>query len=235
MLTGISALRILAWVWMLVVLVVQRHDLGGGWHAGLAWALVCTAGLVTAWLSVLRNARPDALVLPLAILVELVVALALMSLDGVAFAHGHVGLGQSSLASSWPLASVLTVGVALGSSGGLLAGVAMGVARATSVPLNGVSLFSVRSPVVVSILSTLVIYALAGGIAGYVTRLLRDAADAVARSRARDEVSRTLHDGVLQTLALVERQSPDPQLSALAREQEREAPVVPRGLCRRRE
>jgi signal transduction histidine kinase len=220
-LTGIGVLRIIAWVWMFVVLVVQRHDLGGGWHAALAWSLVGAAGVVTAWLAMLGKTMATALVSPPVISVELIVALALMSLDGLAFAHGHVGNGQSSLASSWPLASVLTIGVALGARGGLAAGVAMGLARAASVPLNGVALTSLRSPVLVSILSTLVVYALAGAVAGYVTRLLREAFDAVDRARARDEVSRTLHDGVLQTLALVERRSPDTQLAALAREQER--------------
>jgi signal transduction histidine kinase len=221
-LTGIGVLRVIAWIWMFVVLVVQRHDLAGGFHAILAWALVGIAGLVTVWLAVLRNTRPDALVAFPTVAVELVVALALMSLDGLVFAHGHIGAGQSSLASSWPLASVMSAGVAFGASAGLASGIAMGVARASSVPLNGVALSSLKSPVVVSILSTLVIYALAGAIAGYVTRLLRDAADKVAQARAREEVSRTLHDGVLQTLALVERRSPDPQLASLAREQERE-------------
>ena len=136
-LTGIGVLRAIAWVWMFVVLIVQRHDLAGGWHTALAWLLVGAAGLVTVWLALLRSRRPSALLEPPAIFIELAIGIALMSLDGLVFAHGHIDTGQSSLASSWPLAGVMSAGVAFGVSAGLLAGVAMGLARAASVPRTG--------------------------------------------------------------------------------------------------
>jgi signal transduction histidine kinase len=207
---------------MVVVLCSERDDLAPGWHALLAWLLVGIAVIVTIWLAVLRARRPLTLLEPATVVVELAVGLALMVLDGVVFPHGHIGSSQSSLATAWPLAGVLSAGVAYGEWPGLLAGFSMGLARFASVPLNSVSVADLTSPVVLSLSSTLVLYSLAGLASGYAFRLLRQADDELARSRAREEVSRALHDGVLQTLALVERRASDPQLAAMARSQERD-------------
>ena len=77
---------------------------------------------------------------------------------------------------------------------------------------------------VLSLLATTVFYVLAGAVGGWVARLLRRAEREVAVTRAREEAARTLYDGVLQTLALVERRvaTADPDLARVARDTDRD-------------
>jgi signal transduction histidine kinase len=76
----------------------------------------------------------------------------------------------------------------------------------------------------VSFTSTFVYYGAAALLWSLVTQRLRVVETEVADRRARDQVARTLHDGVLQTLALVERRvaATDPDLAATARASDRE-------------
>jgi signal transduction histidine kinase len=66
------------------------------------------------------------------------------------------------------------------------------------------------------------LYVLAAVIAAVVVARLRDAEREISVVRAREDMARTLHDGVLQTLAAIQRRSADPELRALAGEQDRE-------------
>ena len=216
--TGLAAFRWLAWSWMAIVLLVSRRDLEApGGRPWLAVLLVGAALVVTVAATALARTEPERLLKVPALAAELVVGFALGAGDGWAFPGEHA----QSLGSVWPLAGVLTAGVALAGRGGAVAGAVVGLGRLcgdllqarSTEPLGDLS---------VSASSTFVLYALAGLAAGYATVKLREAERGISSAIAREEVARTLHDGVLQTLAVVQRRATDPDLARLAREQERE-------------
>lgn len=216
LLTGIAAFRWLAWAWAAIVLVVSRDELEGG-RPWLALLLLAGALVVTAMASVLAQVDPDRLLSVEVIVAELVVGFALGAGDDWAFAGNH----PQSLGSVWPVAGVLTAGVLWAGRGGALAGAAVGLGRLFG-DLVEVRTTEPITELTISAASTFVLYALAGGAAGYAVVKLREAERQISVAQAREEVARTLHDGVLQTLAVVQRRATDPDLSRLAREQERE-------------
>jgi signal transduction histidine kinase len=217
LLTGVAAFRGLAWAWMAVLLAVNRSELrspGARPWVALALVAVALAVTVTAW-QLLRTDAGRLLTLP-AVAAELAVGFALEVGDQLAY-HGVPH--SQSLGSAWPLAGVMTAGIAFGGRGGLLAGVVVASGRAFG-ELADPTAWTKRDTV--AAVSTVVLYALAGGVAGLVTARLRESERRASLAQASEEVARTLHDGVLQTLAVVQRRSRDPDLSRLAREQERE-------------
>ena len=217
LLTGLAVFRWAAWAWMALVLLVNRDDLRRPW---LALLLVGLALAVTAWSTVLLRTAPGALLTPPPVVVELLVGISLLVGDGAAYETGHAfGGGTQSLGSAWPLAGVLSAGLAFGASGGAVAGLALGLGRLGGVLANDASLDAGRW---LSIISTTVLYVLAGGAAGFSATRARQLEREAASIRAREEVARHLHDGVLQTLAVVQRRADDPALAELARAQERE-------------
>ncbi len=216
-LQGLAAFRWGAWLWMATVLLVSRGDLARPW---LAVTLAGAALVVTGVDTVLLRRSPEALLRPGPLIAELAVGGALILCDGWAYGPDHAFSTSQSLGSVWPLAGILGAGLALGPLPGAAAGVGMGLARLGSVLVNGATIDTGGR--VLSLLNTVVFYALGGAATGYVARLLRRAERQISAARAREEVARTLHDGVLQTLAVVERRAADPALARLAREQERE-------------
>jgi signal transduction histidine kinase len=214
---GLAALRWAAWVWLAIVLVVTRHQLA---HPAFAVTLAAAALVVTGTFTLVFRADPMRLVAWRAVALELVVGAALVFGDGVAAARGQAFATRQSLGSVWPLVGILSAGLVLGPVWGAGAGAIVGLARVGSVLVNHSEISSGAR--VLSLTNTVVFYALGGAVAGYVARLVRRAEREVFEVRAREEVARTLHDGVLQTLAIVERRTPDADLARLAREQERE-------------
>lgn len=207
---GLAVFRGVAWVWMAVVLYVSRTELR---HPAAAWALCALALAVTLAAGAASRWRPGLLLAPWAVVGEVALGAGLLLADGWVYGGPH----RQSLGSAWPVAGVLSAGVAAGPLGGIAAGVACGLGR-----YGGTLLDERGSPGLLSLLTTVVTYSLAGGAAGLVAQRLRQAQDEIAAARAREEVARTLHDGVLQTLAVVQRRSTDAELAALARTQERE-------------
>jgi signal transduction histidine kinase len=219
LLSGVATFRWLAWAWMVVILAVSRAELelprGRPW---LAYTLAGAALVVTAGVTVLLRREPERLVTLPVLAAELAVAFALGVGDQVAY--NDIPHAQS-LASTWPLAGIFTAGIAFGGPGGLLAGLAVGAGNLVGEHFDPDFTWGKRIQWVPSV-STVVLYALAGGVAGFAMRKLRDAERRISLAQAREEVARTLHDGVLQTLALVQRRTNDADVARLAREQERE-------------
>jgi signal transduction histidine kinase len=178
-------------------------------------ALVLTAAWASAW-----RLRPGFLCTPAAVIFEVALGAALLVFDGWVFGRGHAFSTSQSLGSVWPLVGVLAAGVAFGPWAGAAGGVALGASRVVATVWNGESVDTAGRAL--SLVNTAVLYALSGILAGYLFRLLVRAEREVSAARAREEVARTLHDGVLQTLALVERRAGDEALARLARDQERE-------------
>lgn len=214
LLAGLAGFRWVAWAWLATLLLLTREQLDAPvlavGLAGLALAVTVVATLV------LRDDPGRLLSWPL-LAVEVAVAVALSVGDGIAYAEPH----PQSLGSAWPLAGILTAGIAYAGRGGAAAGVLVGAGRLAGSVLETAG-GSWEDDATISALSTIVLYALAGGMAGFATGKLREAERRISVVQAREEVVRTLHDGVLQCLAVVQRRAGDPELARLARDQERE-------------
>lgn len=208
---GIAGFRWLALGWAAVVFVLTRADVQ---RAYLGWALLAAALVVTTLTTEASIRRRPGLFHPAAVVVEVAVGVSMLLADGAVYDRSD---HSQSLGSAWPLAGVLAAATLLGPIGGGVAGSALGASRWLGNRLSHLETISS-----LALFSSGVLYVIAGTAAGAVWARVQQAETAIARGRAREEVSRTLHDGVLQTLAVVQRRVPDGELAALAREQELE-------------
>lgn len=231
---GLAVYRWVAWTWMATVLVLARGSLT---RPIIAFGLVLAALVVTVWLTMLVRRDHRLQARPISIGIEVGVGLSLQLADGFVYRSPHVFGAEQPLGVAWPISGALAAGIALGPIGGITTGVLLGAGRAVSsivnappIPPDEIELFLGLTPAwLLSITTSTVMLAIAGGVGGYVVDLIRrtesraiEAERALARASAREDVARELHDGVLQTLAVVERRTEDPQLSRLAREQEQD-------------
>lgn len=211
---GVTAFRLACLGWLVAVLVATREDIARPWAAVVLVGAATVLSVVFA-LRLRRNGA-TALLGRRVLAVDVAVAASLAVGDGIVYDGPHL----LSLGSAWPLTSVLSVGIGWRARGGALAGVVVGVAHAVGDFLEPGTMWGPGE--ILGRTSTLFLYTMAGAMSGFAAGRLLDAEEEVALTRARDEVARTLHDGVLQTLAVVQRRSGDTDLASLARDQERE-------------
>ena len=179
-----------------------------GWQHPRTGAAVLAAMAVWTAVMVGRRTPPG----PTWLGADLLVALAAQQASVLVLFHAAVLRGDPTLPVSWAAAPVLAWAVAGGWPWGLAAGAA--VAGGAFVERGGGSQATVNS---------CVLLLLAGLVVGVVVRLGRRAEASyaeVVRLQERERLSREVHDGVLQTLALVARRSDDPELVGLATGQE---------------
>lgn len=217
-LRGLSLYRWGTWVWMAVVAAVHADEMNGRW-AWLAIALLAGAFAVTVVAGLLRTS-PAVATSSVIMAVEVGLGVALIASTGLVYGLDHVNGRGPSLGTGWPTAGVIAVGVARGPRWGGVAGTAIGLSRGLAAVVSDTGEFD--RAIIMAVVSFTVISMLNGVVAGVVMSFVRRWEREVAVARAREEVARTLHDGVLQTLAVVQSRAADPALARLARDQEGE-------------
>lgn len=183
-------------------------------HPAVGIAITGSLVLLTAWLTWLYNRDPDLTLRPVPVLSE--IGLGTIALLADVWVYGSPDHSQS-LPTVWVLASIVTVAMVAGQRSAVLTGVGLGLARNVGwVPYKTEGVWSLTR------IATLVLLVVAGWIAGYVMQRMGESDREISAFKAREEVARTLHDGVLQTLAVIQRRSEDRELITLARTQEHE-------------
>ena len=216
------ALAVFRWVTLggaVVGVVLGRSALVEPFAAA---ALLAAATLLTASLHVTGRRRPERLLHWRLLLIEVGLGLILLVGDGLVYSDERA----QSLPWAWPAAGIAAVGIAAAGRGsGRVAehaGVAVAILVGTvSVVSEIVLLDRFTGPDQVGLLFSKVgLWLLVGLLVGPLMRRLLRAERLISVAKAREELARELHDGVLQTLAVVQRRADDPELAALARDQE---------------
>ena len=207
---GAAAFRVLTIAWAIAVTVVDSRS-GVLTHRLFAFAMLAAVATWTGFIGLSAQSQPQRLVRPLVVAVDVALAATVMVTDTIVYRGTH----PQSFGSAWPAVAVVSTGAIGGQRSGLATGAGIGAVNIVAAAIAGR-----LEGRVLSLSGTLVLLAMTGAVAGYVSTRLRQADSAIADARARDQFARTLHDGVLQTLAVIQRRSDDGSLVELAREQE---------------
>lgn len=220
LLRGILAFRWLTGAWMTAVFIWEVWERRGPENPGVdhpvigAFLLLVAAGFM-AGLTLIYHEDPDQLTNPGPILLEIGLASTLLFADMWIYGAPH----SQALPTIWPLGVIFTVAIAAGTRAAVITGIGLGLARYLGwflvIPEG-------ESPWSMTRIASTVLFAVGGWVAGYLINQQAVADRSISAFRAREEVARTLHDGVLQTLAVIQRRSDDAELVELARSQELE-------------
>lgn len=207
LLRSVSIFRWAAFTWATLGVLLSRDQLT---RPVLAILLLLVAGAFSVAMSFLVATRPDVLSDARVLGIEVCLGMILLFGDGLVYESTR----SQSLPWAWPAAGIIAVGICRGQRAGLLTAIVVGSASlATELLLLDRSQF-------VAAFSKIGLWLLVGTIAGALAQRLRAAEREISLARTREEVARELHDGVLQTLAVIQRRSGDPELSRLAKKQE---------------
>jgi signal transduction histidine kinase len=221
LLRGVLTYRWLTLGWIITVFsweVIQRNGRGVGGdpvaRPVIGFAILAGIVAITVWLTVLYRRDPDLLMRPGPTLVEVWYA-AVPALADV-WVYGSTDHAQA-LPSVWVVAPIFAIAIAAGRRPALVAAFGLGLARYVGwLPYATDGYWSL------SRIASWVLLLVAAWTAGFILNKLEEADRSISAYRAREEVARTLHDGVLQTLAVIQRRSDDAELVELARTQELE-------------
>ena len=183
------------------------------------WVVVAALAAWTVAVSALYR-RPDRRTWPI-LSADLGLALLAVLLNPVIDQPDRIEAGEPTMALIWPTGALLAWAIRWGWRGGVGAAAALSVASLLA-----------RGELTRSTGNNIVLMVLAGAVIGYAVDLFRlsektmqQAVRMEAATRERERLSRSIHDGVLQVLALVQRRGPDlgaegAELAQLAEEQQ---------------
>ena len=209
---AVVVVRWLSWTWAAIGVALSTEHFV---HGTTAVALLVLALLFTVTTTVLWRTNPSRLATVLAVGTELGIAALLLIGDGYVYADAR----PQSLPWAWPAAGLVSAGIVFGRRWAVIAAIGLSLASFVGEGQNGGTGFSQWG---VAASSKAGLYILTALIAGYIAHRLRAAETEISAARAREEIAVRLHDGVLQTLAVIQRRSNDTELAALARDQERD-------------
>ncbi len=216
MLIGLAGLRWAAWLGLVGVALINLHR--DQHPIVVILAMVATGAVTAADQLVLIGPRWQAALRPELVATEVLVAALVIGADG--WVRQAQATGQT-VAGIWPLNAILLAAVAGGVAWGVGAGIVLGATRFLAVVVAA----GQSGPIGRDLLgasTTGLSWVVFGAVCGTIILLLRRAQNQLAEADARDRIARDLHDGVLQTLALIERRSDSADIARLARDQERD-------------